>query len=212
MSAYYFIGSLMSVRNALFPLMTGAETDPARRLALLRRTWPLWYSPAIVVGGNPDEMPFLSAVDRAALGHLIPAFRSAVEPPADPPSDAQLLAAFDRLSAILHPFEGTLADPVRDEVTAGLWRAAAAGRFPAYGVAFDCSTDLDWSGDPAVRVRVFITDEAEEQIETEEFDAFQENVRQVVWDTLVRVKSDRWPYISVRTLSGAARRLAGAVP
>jgi hypothetical protein len=163
-----------------------------------------WLTPRSVAGFDEADFGFLAEAERKRLTQLVKEFRaiaSSLDPKVPGSKDAIARAeplfrdiveilAFDRYGdheaySLGKQIEQTLAaDPPRE---------LAELRF---------NTGLDHSGDPAIWIWVFLTDEA--ALSDERFLETAQRLRDLIDPVARSVVPDRWPYLSFRSLAERA--------
>jgi hypothetical protein len=208
MSLPHFLSNLRTARNVVYQAVTGLAFNDPNKIRRLLRAYPFWFTPAVLEGYDPEELSFLTAEQRELLDRNVQEFKAVVaDAGGEKPPDEQVRTAFQLLADIAHPFERLLADPTGDAVLLSLW--SDAHNFPDYCIGFDYRVGSDSTGDPAIWVWVIVADETD--VVSDEFIGFLDTVRRMVWDGLAKVKSDRWPFVRVRTVSEERELLAEGV-
>ena len=170
---------------------------------VLRRS-TLWLTPGAVAGFDENDFSFLPVAERTRLAKLVTEFRqvaSAVSPTAPVPNDALerglplfrdivLSLGFDRYE-----------DPEALRLGKLIEQAIESDRPPELA-DLRFRTGLDHSGDPALWIWAFLTEEVSKN--DKDFLKAAHRLRANLDPIARRVAPDRWPYLSFRPIAEPA--------
>jgi hypothetical protein len=181
-------------------------TDLARSLAGA----DIWLTPAAVRDFDADDFVFLSPEERDRMADAVQRFRAVAEQvPGDRPATREqvedALPAFLTILDVLKPY---LVGPHASEIKRAVWQAWF--RNEAWIPTFDFRTDVDWTGDPCVRVVLVLNDDVD--VEASDVQKRLQQVRMGILKNFQQAKLPYWPYVSVRSRSETRELIAGTAP
>jgi len=164
----------------------------------------LWLTPRAVEGFQEAEFDFLTDSERKSLASLVEKFRKVAETvnSAERATDKALSKALPLFRDIVRTLDFDrygddeayrLGKLIEREIGDPLPQGLAELRF---------ETGFDHSGDPAIWIWAFLTDEASET--DERFLRTAQQLRDVIEHAARVVASERWPYVSFRSLKEQA--------
>jgi len=198
----------ISVRTAAKLFAPQAIVDAPRLDAgeierILRET-TFWLTPGAVAGFDEKDFSFLPDAEKTRLAKLVTEFRqvaSAVSPRAPVPNDAleRALPLFREIVESLGFERYEDADAFR--LGTLIEQAIDSDRPPELaGLRF--RTGLDHSGDPAIWIWAFLTEEISKN--DDDFLKAARRLRAILDPIARRVDPDRWPYLSFRPITEPA--------
>jgi hypothetical protein len=167
--------------------------------ALRRAT--LWLTPRAVDGFDESDFPFLGDVERVRLSKLVSDFRDAaakVSPttPAAPDVAGRGLHLFAEIVEMLELDRYGDADAYK--LGKEIERALRPYQ-PAALAELRFNSGLDHTGDPALWIWAFLSEEVSSNDDT--FLRAARELREILRNIARRAAPDRWPYISFRPIS-----------
>jgi len=205
----------MALRDFWISVRTGARLVAPQAIAdspkldptLIERTLrsaTLWLTPRAVAGFKEEDFDFLSDEERHHMARLVAEFRaiaSEVNPTTSAPDDV-VEKALPPFGEIVRSLEfDRYGDAEAYRLGKQIERAIEPNQ-PAELAELRFNTGLDHSGDPAIWIWAFLTDEA--AASDDQFLKTAQKLR-VLLDPVARtVAPDRWPYISFRSLAEQA--------
>jgi hypothetical protein len=171
-----------------------ALDEAAIEIALRKETH--WLTPEAVEGYQESDFPFLSNEERERLAKAVEGFEKATATmsPTTPSSAHELESALPHFREILRILEFNrygdaeafrLGKQIEKKLQPLQLGDIAELRF---------NTGLDHSGDPALWIWVFLTDEISSK--DEDFLKSASRLREIVHPIARRASPDRWPYLS----------------
>jgi hypothetical protein len=173
----------------------------ARRIEDMLRTTDPWLTPEAVAGFDEKDFSFLPDDERGRLAGLVAAFRGVAEtvsPTGPAPRDA-VERALPLFRDIVQSLEFDRYGDAEAFRLGKLLEREIAPRRPPELAELRFNTGLDHSGDPALRIWAFLSDEASDT--DEHFLETAQTLRNLLDSAARRVAPDRWPYISFRSLA-----------
>jgi hypothetical protein len=169
----------------------------------LRRA-TLWLTPRTVEGFNEADFPFLPQEERERLAKLVNEF-SEVAPPVSPTDAAPrevvdlALPLFREILQMLefHRYGDAEAYRLGKQIEQKL-----QPHWPKEIAELRFNTGLDHTGDPALWIWVFLTEEVSKK--DEDFLKAARRLRSILDPIARRVDPDRWPYLSFRPITEPA--------
>jgi hypothetical protein len=208
MAKLEFLLNLKTARN-LFDHRVETDDpglDPRSVEAQLKRG-TIWLTPSSMQGFNVRDFPELAPDLRKRLKENVERFvRIAKQvPPTKPATPEQVrdaMAAFQEVLEILKPYLSSPGEP--EKIVAALEKI----RFPECVLNWNFELDIDSTGDPAVRIWVFVDDQA---MKREDFTRISLDIERKILDAFSAAGIERWPYVSFRSAS-EQRALRRAYP
>jgi hypothetical protein len=174
--------------------------DVSRIEDMLRSTDP-WLTPEVVAGFDEKDFSFLPDDERGRLARLVADFRAVAEtvrPTGPAPRDA-VERALPLFRDIVQSLEFDRYGDAEAFRLGKLIEREIAPHRPSELAELRFNTGLDHSGDPALWIWAFLSDEASDT--DEHFLEAAQTLRDLLRSTARRVAPDRWPYISFRSLA-----------
>jgi len=167
--------------------------------ALRRAT--LWLTPQAVAGFEESDFPFLPEDERVRLAILVKDFRdlAGTVSPTEPAAKDVVDSAMPLFREIVEMLEfDRYGDAEAYKLGKQIEQALGPHR-PAELAELRFNTGLDHSGDPALWIWAFLTDEVSENDET--FLKAARRLRGILDPIARRVAPDRWPYLAFRPIT-----------
>jgi hypothetical protein len=169
----------------------------------------MWLTPRSVEGFNEDDFAFLEEEQRATLRENVERFRTVAsqvpaKKPATPEQVEQGQAAFGEILRILQPHRFRDAESLQTQI---LLERELRGKLPRWVTGISCETGLDLTDDPAIWIRVDVTDSATDKGLIEKHGlAIAEEIR----SAYQRIGGRRWPFVRFRSPDAFAHREEGS--
>lgn len=174
--------------------------DAGRIEQMLRTTDP-WLTPEVVAGFDERDFSFLPDDERGHLARLVADFRAVAEtvsPTGPAPRDA-VERALPLFRDIVRSLEFDRYGDAEAFRLGKLIERGIAPRRPPELAELRFNTGLDHSGDPALWIWAFLSDEVSDT--DARFLETAQTLRDLLHSAARRVAPDRWPYISFRSLA-----------
>jgi hypothetical protein len=195
MSKQAFLQNLRTARNVFFDRVGPQSAhedlrDPRSQLARAI----IWLAPATVSGFNPSQFGELPPDVREQLKDRVQQFLDvARHVRADKPTQDEIQRAmpvFLDIVKILDPYLSA------DEEARRIREVLEGVEFPPGIVTWDFAVGADSTGDPAVRIWLFLD---EDVVRRKEVSRVMTAARQRIHDALAAAGIQRWPYVHART-------------
>jgi hypothetical protein len=177
--------------------------DPASIESALRRA-TFWLTPRAVEGFNEADFPFLLKEERERLAKLVNEFSEVaakVSPTDAAPREVveSALPLFREILQMLefHRYGDAEAFRLGKQIEQKL-----QPHWPKEITELRFNTGLDHTGDPALWIWVFLTEEVSKN--DEDFLKAAHRLREIIDSIARRVAPDRWPYLSFRPITEPA--------
>jgi len=167
----------------------------------------IWLTPAAVRDFDPDDFVLLSPEERDRLADAVSRFRAVAEdvPGDKPATQEQVAEALPQFLTILEVLKPYLTGPHATEIKRAIWRAWSGSE--SWIPTFDFRTDVDWAGDPCVRVVLVLNDDVD--VESSEVQDRLQPIRMGILRNFQQAKLPYWPYVSVTSRSEVWERTHG---
>lgn len=176
--------------------------DSASIDSVLRRATS-WFTPRAVEGFNEADFPFLPKEERERLVKLVSEFSevAAKVSPTDAPPEVveSALPLFREILQLLefHRYGDAEAYRLGKQIEQKL-----QPHWPKEIAELRFKTGLDHTGDPALWIWVFLTEEVSKN--DDDFLKAAQRLRAILDPIARRVDADRWPYLSFRPITEPA--------
>jgi len=185
------------------PIVDSPSIDEGTIERKLRAT-TLWVTPGAIAGFDEKDFSFLPESERTRLAKLLTDFRqvaSAVSPGAPVPNDALERALPLFRDIVISLSFDRYEDPEALRLGKLIEQAIESDRPPELA-ELRFNTGLDHTGDPALWIWVFLTEEVSKK--DEDFLRAAQRLRAILDPIARRVDPDRWPYLSFRPITEPA--------
>jgi hypothetical protein len=185
------------------PIVDAPQLDAGEIERILRGA-NLWLTPDVVAGFDEKDFSFLPEAEQTRLAKLVTEFRqeaSNVSPTTPMPNDAleRALPLFRDIALALgfDRYEDAEAYRLGKQIEQKL-----QPHWPKEIAELRFNTGLDHTGDPALWIWVFLTEEVSK--DDEDFLRAAQRLRAILDPIARRVAPDRWPYPSFRPITEPA--------
>lgn len=170
----------------------------------------IWLTPAAVRDFNADDFVLLPPEERDRLSDAVQRFRAVAEqvPGNQRATREQVedaLPAFQTILDVLTPY---LTGPDAAEIKRAIRRAWSG--VESWIPTFDFRTDVDWAGDPCVRVVLVLNDDVD--VESPDVQRHLRVVRTAIAENFRQAKLPYVPYVLVRSRSETRELIEGVAP